>query len=129
MLGIVGRWLPLGLGVLLAVIGWVGLSADPHHVPFAQAGRALPPFQLPGLNAATPGLSSNDLQGHLSLLNVWASWCDACTEEQVFLLQLAESGVPIYGLNYRDNSEQARRWLKKWGNPYRQIGHDKQGKH
>jgi cytochrome c biogenesis protein CcmG/thiol:disulfide interchange protein DsbE len=43
-------------------------------------------------------------------------------------MQLARSGVPIYGLNYKDKREDALRWLSQWGNPYKLIGQDKEGR-
>jgi cytochrome c biogenesis protein CcmG/thiol:disulfide interchange protein DsbE len=61
------------------------------------------------------------------LLNIFASWCDACKEEQVFLMQLAHQGVVIYGINYKDNPIAAKYWLKNYGNPYQKIGIDEAG--
>jgi cytochrome c biogenesis protein CcmG/thiol:disulfide interchange protein DsbE len=61
-------------------------------------------------------------------LNVWASWCQTCSEEQAFLSTLTKQGVVIYGLNYKDGAKQAKRWLKRWGNPYVLIGVDPKGK-
>src|SRR5262249_35264730 len=92
-----------------------------------QVNKPLPEFQLPSLGEGklfTPEL----MKGRVVLLNVWASWCEACTEEQVLLLRLAREAVPIYGLNYKDETEEAQRWLKEWGNPYQAIGEDKEGK-
>lgn len=66
--------------------------------------------------------------GQIALLNVWASWCAACVDEQVFLMQLSREALPIYGLNYKDKTNDARRWLSEWGNPYKAIGEDKAGK-
>ncbi|WP_238551369.1 DsbE family thiol:disulfide interchange protein [Legionella oakridgensis] len=88
----------------------------------------MPPFQLPDLNDEHTLFTSNLLQGKTTLLNVWASWCAACSEEQVFLLQLARQGVPLYGLNYKDNPKDATRWLAEWGNPYKRTGNDLNGK-
>lgn len=66
-------------------------------------------------------------KGKISLLNVWASWCDACAEEQAFLIQLSQTGIPIYGLNYKDKSEEAFNWLQRWGNPFKAVGLDQEG--
>ena len=73
---------------------------------------------MPQLQNANSFFSSSQIRDPVVLLNVWASWCVACTEEQVFLLQLAREGVPIYGLNYKDNSEDALQWLAQSGNAY-----------
>ncbi|KTD25473.1 cytochrome c biogenesis protein CcmG, thiol-disulfide interchange protein DsbE [Legionella lansingensis] len=121
------RTLPLLVFVVLVGFLWKGLSLEPQKLPSAQLGKSLPSFQLPMLNNEqlfTPKL----LQGQVALLNVWASWCAACTEEQVFLMHLAQQGVPIYGLNYKDDNQNAQRWLKEWGNPYRAVGADHDGR-
>ena len=103
-----------------------GLSLDPHHLPSARENKKLPMFHLPELfskNQFSPDL----WRGKMILLNVWASWCSACIDEQLFLQQLAQKGVAIYGLNYKDKSGRAKKWLNDWGNPYQAIGEDKQG--
>nr|HAT8714022.1 DsbE family thiol:disulfide interchange protein [Legionella jordanis] len=121
------RLLPFAVFVILACFLWKGLFLEPQKLPSVQLGRALPSFELDSLSDEhrfTPDL----LKGQISLLNVWASWCPACTEEQVFLTQLSQRGVPIFGINYKDNSDSAKQWLKDWGNPYRNVGEDRDGK-
>ena len=122
------RMIPFITFVLLALFFWRGLSLDPKHVPSAQLGKPLPQFKLPILGDPHVALTPTSLMGHVVLLNVWASWCEACIEEQPFLLQLAHEGVSIYGVNYKDNREDAKQWLAKWGNPYRLVGEDTLGK-
>lgn len=121
------RLLPLMIFILLIFFLWRGLSLEPQKLPSVQLGKSLPEFQLPMLGEEklfTPKI----MQGQVVLLNVWASWCTACVDEQVFLMQLSREAVPIYGLNYKDNTEEAMRWLREWGNPYQAIGEDKEGK-
>jgi len=121
------RMVPFLIFMVLALFFWRGLSLDPHEVPSAQVGKALPAFKLPTLESDkifTPAV----LRGHVVLLNVWASWCAACTEEQIFLMELAQKGVVIYGLDYKDHPNDAKAWLEEWGNPYRSIGSDRDGK-
>lgn len=121
------RLIPLVIFGLLVVFLWRGLDLEPQNLPSAQVGKVLPQFQLSTLDKDqlfTPQL----MRGRVVLLNVWASWCAACTDEQVFLLRLAREGVPIYGLNYKDSSDNAKRWLAEWGNPYQAVGEDKAGK-
>lgn len=122
------RLIPIILFVLLSFFLWRGLSLDPHHLPSVQIGRQVPSFHLPELAHPNVVLASQQLlHGHVVLLNVWASWCSACIEEQEFLLQLAQNGVVIYGLNYKDDSSSAQQWLQQWGNPYKKIFSDRQG--
>ena len=122
------RSIPLVLFILLIVIFWRGLSLDPQNLPSAQLNKSLLSFRLQALEGNGQELTPAELAGKWTLLNVWASWCDACTEEQLFLMQLAHSGVVIYGLNYKDNPKNARRWLAEWGNPYKMVGEDLDGK-
>lgn len=119
--------IPIGLFLLLSIFLWRGLSLDPHNLPSVQLGKVLPIFTLPQLEQDSK-FSSKQLRNKVVLLNVWASWCGACIEEQVFMMQLAREGVLIYGLNYKDKPEDALQWLKQWGNPYKAIAQDREGR-
>lgn len=120
--------IPIFLFILLSVFLWRGLYLNPHHIPSAQIGKLVPDFKLPQLQNSDIYFSSNQLRNQVILLNVWASWCSACIEEQVFLLQLAREGIRIYGLNYKDKTSDALHWLAEWGNPYTLIFQDRKGK-
>lgn len=122
------RIIPIILFLALSFFLWRGLSLDPHHLPSVQIGKTLPEFTIKQLQYPELSFSSHQFKNQVVLLNVWASWCAACIEEQVFLMQLARQGIVIYGLNYKDNSEDAIEWLKQWGNPYQLIGQDHEGK-
>lgn len=124
----VWRLLPFLLFGLLVIFLWRGLSLDPQELPSVQLGQSLPAFNLPVLGGAPQGFTPAQFQGKIALLNVWASWCAACVEEQAFLMKLAENGTPIYGLNYKDEPRNALSWLDIWGNPYQLIGQDGKGK-
>lgn len=123
----VWRIIPIVLFMVLSVFLWRGLSLNPHDLPSVQIGKAVPEFTLPQLQNPESTFSSKQIRDQVVLLNVWASWCSACTDEQVFMLQLARAGVPIYGLNYKDHSEDALRWLAQWGNPYKLVFQDRDG--
>jgi cytochrome c biogenesis protein CcmG/thiol:disulfide interchange protein DsbE len=59
------------------------------------------------------------MQGKVWVLNVWASWCAACREEHPVLTDLANSRIaPVYGLNYKDQRNDAIAWLRRFGDPY-----------
>lgn len=121
------RFLPFLVFSILAFFLWRGLFLQPQNLPSAEIGKTVNFIAVAQLDS-TELFSPNLLKGKLSLLNVWASWCGACSEEQLFLSELAEQGIPIYGLNYRDNPKNARRWLADWGNPYVAVGEDQMGK-
>jgi len=113
-------FVPLIAFAALAGILYRGLSLDPTELPSALIDRPLPAFSLPTL-AADDGrrsVSQEDLAGRPLLLNVWATWCISCRVEHPYLQELASEGVPIYGLNYKDDTVEARRWLDDLGDPY-----------
>jgi cytochrome c biogenesis protein CcmG, thiol:disulfide interchange protein DsbE len=108
---------PLFLFVLLAMFLFRGLSLDPTEMPSALIDRPLPQFSLPALGQDGL-LSQDDVAGQVALLNVWATWCVSCRVEHPYLRQLADAGIPIYGLNYKDTDVAALKWLEDLGNPY-----------
>ena len=111
--------LPLALFIGLVVFLAIGLGRDPHEVPSPLINKAAPAFQLPQLHESTKTFSAQEMRGKVWLLNVWASWCVSCREEHSLLLNLARSGeVPLYGLNYKDQRNDAIAWLNELGNPY-----------
>jgi cytochrome c biogenesis protein CcmG/thiol:disulfide interchange protein DsbE len=116
-------FIPLAIFVLLGVLFWRGLSLDPNEMPSALLNKPVPAFDLPVLPAPEnpQGLvtaNQDMLKGKVSLLNVWATWCTTCRQEHEFLNTLKAQGILIYGINYKDNSEDAQRWLAELHNPY-----------
>ena len=111
---------PLGIFLVLVVFLGVGLGLNPRQVPSPLIDRPAPAFVLPQLHAPEKPIGPEALRGQVWLLNVWASWCVSCRQEHPVLIDLAKSGeVPIYGLNYKDQREDALRWLVQWGDPYK----------
>ena len=90
--------------------------------------KPVPEFDLAPIEGRKLGLKSGDLKSGLSLVNVWASWCPPCRVEHPFLMTLAEKGVTIYGINYRDKPADALRFLRNLGDPYTRIGADTTGR-
>lgn len=122
------KLMPIILFGLLALFFWMGLSLNPREIPSVKLNQKLPVFEIPVLGDKQRFLSANNLKGHPLVLHIFASWCEACAEEQVFLYQLAAGGLPLYGINYKDDPDEALRWLQTWGNPYRLIGSDRNGR-
>lgn len=121
--------LPLAVFVALAlVLGW-GLTRNADDIPSALIGKPLPEFNLSPVKGRTLGLSSADLRGQVSLLNVFASWCVPCREEHPLFMQIAQEGkVPLYGLNYKDQARDVEKWLNTLGDPYTRTGADLDGR-
>lgn len=112
---------------LAALFGWA-LIHNPREIPSALIRKPVPQFSLQPVQGRTFGLSSADLIGEASLVNVFASWCVACREEHPLFMQLrADGGAPIYGLNYKDHPDNAARWLNTLGEPYTRTGADRDG--
>lgn len=117
----------LAFVVLLPVLIF-GLSRDPSELPSPYIGRPAPTFELPNVMNPEETVSSHDYAGEVALVNVWATWCVGCRHEHDFLLELAERGeVPIYGLNWRDDRNEAVRWLTQLGDPYVASAYDADG--
>ncbi len=106
-----------------------GLTRDPHLVPSALIDKPVPVFTLPPLPGLGVGLDSAALAtGEPQVLTVFASWCAPCRAEQPVLRHLAGTGVTVRGLNYKDRPEDAVAWLDQFGNPFKSIGADRQGR-
>lgn len=109
-------FIPLLLFIGIAALFWKGLSLDPNYMPSALANRPLPAFTADTLEGGV--ISDAELRGAPALLNVWATWCPTCAAEHAYLNELARRGVRIYGLNYKDDLQAARRWIQSKGDPY-----------
>jgi cytochrome c biogenesis protein CcmG/thiol:disulfide interchange protein DsbE len=121
-------FIPVILFVGLLVIFARGLELDPSYVPSPLIGKPAPEFTLPRLLDNDSTLSKADMLGTVSLFNVWGTWCVGCREEHDTLIQITrESGVPIYGLNWKDDIGMARQWLQQLGNPYAATAVDLEG--
>lgn len=122
-----GKFLiPLGVFLALSVFFAVGLTRDPSYIPTPL--QTLPAFTLQTLDEPPQTVTEQDIIGKPALLNVWGSWCANCGVEHDFLMRLARSGVPIYGLNWSDQRPAARRWLARLGDPYVASAFDEEGR-
>ena len=139
------RWvtlLPLALFSALALVFLIRLFAgDPSKLPSALLGKPVPIFSLPALEGLVrdgqpvPGFSTATLarenlwNGKLALVNVFASWCAPCQQEHPLLMDLArDTRLVMFGINQKDNPENARRFLGRLGNPYAAVGTDANGR-
>jgi cytochrome c biogenesis protein CcmG, thiol:disulfide interchange protein DsbE len=128
--------LPLAVFLALAALFFYRLGAgDPARLPSALIGRPAPATELPpvaGLmrdGQPVPGLAAKDFSGRVTLLNVWASWCVPCHDEAPLLLKLAEDKrINVVGINYKDQADNARRFLGRYGNPFAASGADPSGR-
>ena len=120
-------FLPLACFVALALLLASGLGKDSTELKTALADRPVPDFTLPSLLRQGATVSNQVFEGRWSLLNVWATWCPTCHVEHPYLLELADRGVAIVGLNYKDDSQAARAYLAERGNPFVEVPVDADG--
>jgi cytochrome c biogenesis protein CcmG, thiol:disulfide interchange protein DsbE len=128
--------LPLVLFLALAALFFFRLgSGDPSTIPSALIGRPVPQTDLPAIPGLTrdgtqvPGIAVSDFKGAVTLVNVWASWCVPCHDEAPILLQLAEDKrIRVVGINYKDQPDNARRFIGRYGNPFAAAGADANGR-
>ena len=121
--------IPLAVFLALAVFFAIGLTRDPRVVPSPLIDKPAPAFKLEQLRDPQRAFTPEDMKGKVWMLNVWASWCASCRIEHPLLVDIARKRiVPIVGLNYKDQREDAKAWLKKFGDPYELSAWDIDGR-
>jgi cytochrome c biogenesis protein CcmG, thiol:disulfide interchange protein DsbE len=128
--------LPLAVFLGLAALFFIRLGAgDVSRIPSALIGREAPATDLPAVaglerdGKPIPGIVAADFKSAVTVLNVWASWCVPCHDEAPLLMQLArDSRIRVVGINYKDQADNARRFLGRYGNPFAASGADANGR-
>jgi len=127
------RWRPAVVVPLIAIalfglFAW-GLKYGTSDLPSVMLNKPVPSFALDPVKGRDKGLATADLQGHVSLVNIFASWCVPCRAEHPLIMDLAETGeFPIYGFNFKDDPDAAMNWLAELGDPYARTGADLDGR-
>jgi cytochrome c biogenesis protein CcmG, thiol:disulfide interchange protein DsbE len=131
------RLMPVFVFVGIAIFFGIALTTgDPSKIPSTLIGKPVPQSSFPAVEELVadgrpvPGFVSMDLaKGNATIVNFWASWCAQCVEEHPLLDNLAAtSGADLVGVNYKDTSVAARRYLGRYGNPYAAVGSDLTGR-
>ncbi len=119
---------PVIFAGLAAAFLWGMNRDDPDALPSALTGRLAPDVALTALGSL-PAFDRADLaEGGVKLVNYWASWCAPCRVEHANLRLLADEGVPIYGINYKDDPAKALAFLAELGNPFVAVAADPSGR-
>jgi len=120
---------PLVLFAGLCIYFIAGLGRDPAYTPSMLIDRPVPEFSLPPPPGHTKGLSSADLRGAVTLVNVFASWCAPCAQEHPVLMRMKKEGVRIAGIDWKEREAGAgAAFLARLGNPFVLVGDDRDGR-
>lgn len=110
--------IPLLVFVVLAAFLYQGLSLNPSARDSALLAREFPAFQLSSLEDPDARVDESLFQGEVTLVNVWGEWCPTCKQEMPQLLALADQGVRLIGIDYKDTRAKGREFLDEFGNPF-----------
>ena len=122
--------IPLALFIAFVAVAIFGLGTPQNRpVESRLVGEPVPQFALPGLNAEHPGLSSAELRGQVTLVNLFGSWCLPCRVEAPQLERLEQAGATIHAVAIRDRQEDVEEFLTRYGDPFQRIGMDPGGTH
>jgi cytochrome c biogenesis protein CcmG/thiol:disulfide interchange protein DsbE len=116
--------------LLFAAVAYVGLKRENRdELPSALVGRSAPGIaQATAIGAGSPPSDADLRVPGVKLVNFWASWCGPCRVEHPVLTALADEGVPVIGINYKDAPAKALAFLKELGDPYAKVGADASGR-
>lgn len=120
-------FIPLIAFIALGVVFYQQLGKDTEYMPSALVGQPIPEFKLVDM-ASDSVVSNGAMPDEPYLLNFWATWCPSCSAEHAYLGELAEQGVNIVGIDYKDETPAAKQWLAERGNPYSLVLLDEMGK-
>tara|TARA_R110001632_G_scaffold7435_1_gene29672 strand:- start:50195 stop:50704 length:510 start_codon:yes stop_codon:yes gene_type:complete len=119
-------FIPLVLFLVLGAIFYLQLGKNTQYMPSALVGEKVPDFTLVSLETDQL-VTQEDLPDGPYLINFWGTWCPACHLEHPFLVELADEGVIIIGIDYKDEKNLAQQWLAQKGNPYVNVLMDEIG--
>ena len=121
MSGRILRWVGIGAiaaTVVLAVVLASGFGADPGLVDSPLIGEPAPQFDLETLDGQG-SVSTQDLDGQITVVNFFASWCLECRNEHDELVatadSFAEDGVRFVQIGYQEDPEQTLAYLREVG--------------
>lgn len=124
------RFLPLMVFGVMVVFLALGLRLNPRDVPSPLINKPVPKFSLPLLNAANTSFTPSQMLGKVWLFNVWASWCVSCRAEHPVLIRMMKRNkdIVLIGMDYKDENASAQAWIRNFGNPYRLVLVDRDGR-
>ena len=117
------------LFILLIFFYLLTKERNPSELPSNLLNKKVPNFETESLFSNKKFISSNEFGDEIILVNFFATWCQPCRAEHVYIKRFAdEKKLRVIGVNYKDNSQKAIQWLKDLGNPYSNVLTDKNGR-
>jgi DsbE subfamily thiol:disulfide oxidoreductase len=116
------------IAFLAARLALIDQGEAPEKIPSVLIGKPAPNFSLPSLFDDKRVVANADLMGKVTLVNVFASWCLPCQAEHPLLAKIRSTGIALVGISYENDPAEARAWLAKMGNPYNEVGIDRDGR-
>ena len=108
--------------ILLAFFYLLIIDRNPSELPSVLINKKVPAFEAKSLLENKAFVSPNEFRNEITLVNFFATWCKPCLDEHPYLKKLSnERRLKIIGINYKDDSKRAIKWLKKLGNPYSNV--------
>lgn len=122
-------FIPLVIFIVIAIFLWKGLRNNHYEIPSPLVNKKFPAFEAESLQDPHERITNQEFMGHVTVLNIFATWCVSCQAEHPLLLDIAnDKSIRLYGLDYKDNRAKALEWLDKYGNPYQKVIYDPSGK-
>ena len=114
----------------LAALFLVGMMRDddPRALPSTREGGPVPALTLAEFRDEPPFSVEDLADGDVVLVNFWASWCAPCRAEHPQLVQMAQEGIEIFGVNYKDDPAKAMKFLDDLGDPFQRVSADPTGR-
>ena len=111
------------------VVFYKGLNNSNTYIPKINDEKNIPIFKAKDFNSNINIESEKVFEENCYyIVNIWASWCVPCRKEHPFLIELSKNqSVKLIGLNYRDDLNNAKKFINEFGNPYSQILIDNDG--
>ena len=119
----------LFLFILLTLFYLLLIERNPSEVPSNLLNKKVPMFETESLLKNEKFVSSQEFGNEIILVNFFATWCLPCRDEHIYIKRFSnEKGIRVIGINYKDNPDNAIKWLKNLGNPYSDVPLDDNGR-